>query len=138
MFYNFKHMQVPDFDMREPMKKAVPYSIIPIGDKEALLAWRKDQALLAEARDAYLKPIRQATRDRVVAMVANQNADITPDQVSLAEAKHLQARSKKSLKTDLPPTPEPSPRAFVESRGGVSEVIKGALAALWDATGFYK
>jgi len=67
------NFQVPEYSINQ-QKKALPYSIIPIGGKADLIQWRKDQEIKSLARDAYMKPIREATRARVISMVANQNA----------------------------------------------------------------
>lgn len=128
MYGIYKNWQIPEMAEVQGAKKALPYTIIPIGNKEDLLKWRKDQALMAEARDAYLRPIRQATRDRVVALVANQNAITAPDEVSKAELTHLKARTTKQA---YKPHHE-APRASNEvPRKGLWASAKDLVAGIW-------
>lgn len=132
MFSNNKNFQIPEIAIVRGAKKALPYSILPIGNKEALVQWRKDQALMAEARDLYLKPIRQATRDRVVALVANQSANTSPDALGLAESAHLKVRST--------PTPKSTPKAPYEApeplKLPLGERVKNAVISIFRNAGF--
>lgn len=134
MFNSYKKFIVPDLVLTAPAKKALPYTIIPIGNKEELLAWRKDQALLVEARESYLKPIRAATRARAISMIENQNADVKPDEISLMELEHVKAREGKvSYKASSVPVTElsiPTPKVTLMG------VFKRSIARLWKSAGF--
>lgn len=134
MNFSSKLMLIPDTSLIQPHKKEVPYTIIPIGGPEELKAWRKEQAILAEARETLLKPIREATRARAVSMVANQNADTTPDTVSLAEKEHLQARNAKPAQT----APKFTWVAPEEPKKTLSDKLKDILSGVWKSAGFNK
>lgn len=126
---NSKYFQIPEVDFISPTKKALPYSIIPIGDRQALLAWRKDQKMRAEARDSYLKPIREATRQRAISMVANQNADVSLTALDKAEIAHSKART--TIEAYMP---QPKYLFDLEApRASIGQRIKGALSDLWRA-----
>lgn len=126
---NSKNFQVPDIAIIRPAKKALPYSIIPIGGAKELAQWKKDQVMLAEARDLYLKPIREATRLRAISMVANQNADTTLDAVALAELAHIKARDSKAS-----PVTQTHPKYEVmETSPSLKAKIWTSLSNLWKA-----
>lgn len=126
---NSKYWQIPDVAIVRPAKKALPYTITTIGDAKALAAWKKDQAMLAEARDLYLKPIREATRLRAAAMVANQNADTSLDAVSKAEIEHRQVRKGATLgKVDY--TSAVIPEAL-QKDPNFMEALQSAVKRFW-------
>ena len=86
MFSNIKNFQVPA--LVEPDKKKLPYTIIPIGNHDDLQAWRKNQELLAEARDSYIEAYPGSGPTSWIAGVRNQNLTFSPDKGEQDEIKY--------------------------------------------------
>ena len=84
MYLNLKNFNnIPE--LREPDRKKTPYTITIIGGPADLVAWKANQELLAEARDSYLKPIREASRLRAIAGVESQSLEPEYDKAAKDE-----------------------------------------------------
>lgn len=94
---NSKNFQLPEIEIVRPARKAVPYTIIPIGGKDEVVKWRKEQAILAEASNLKLISLRSATRDKVVGMVERQDGKLELDKTELDYVKSR--RSNKDVVT---------------------------------------
>lgn len=100
---NSKYFQLPEIAIIRPDKKALPYTIIPIGGQEDLKRWKMEQALIAEAREIRLKPVREARRAKAIDMVANQNANTTLSKAELDEVAYKKLRAEGPKISVAPP-----------------------------------
>ena len=110
----------------QPKRKDVPYTISAIGGPEDLKRWRAEQALLKEARDAYMKPIKEALRLKVISMVEAQNHDLTFTKEERAEIAYRTLKdAPQSTNTGSLVSYQPEPRKTV------SEKVAEAFKRLW-------
>lgn len=124
---NSKYFQIPEVEIIRPARKTLPYTVIPIGDKAALLQWRAEQKMLAESRETRLKPIREARRATAIDMIQNQNAPIKLTEQDKAELAHRKAR------TETPKSSPVTTQYVMEEpiKPSIAERLKGAIASLW-------
>jgi hypothetical protein len=76
MYGRYKNWHMMDVAEIQPKRKEVPYTITSIGGPAELKAWKAEQILMREARDAIQKPIQEALRLKVIGMVEAQNHDL--------------------------------------------------------------
>src|ERR1700677_2523044 len=119
----------PEGGFYAPAKKAVPYTITVIGDKEDLVKWKAEQALLAEARAVATAKAYAVRRELAVEMVkAQATTTLNPTSAEKAELKlrpHGEVASAKTSSTEKCST---QPIEFAEEKNSPS--LKDKLLAL--------
>jgi hypothetical protein len=109
-----------------PAKKALPFTITQIGGKSELVAWRKDQALLAEARAVATAKAYAVRREIAVEMVKAQAT--TTLSLTAAERAEMELRPQGQVKTPSPQNTSLQPIETQEEKNTPS--LKDRLLAI--------
>jgi hypothetical protein len=122
----------PEDGFVTPAKKALPYSITPIGGQAELVAWKKEQELLAEARAVATAKAYAVRREVAVKIVEGQ----TTTTLSLTDAEKaemaLRPRGEVAAKAPSSPAIEPEPLPEASTPKTLSERLLGAAKRVWD------
>jgi hypothetical protein len=130
MYGRYKNWHTMDVAEIQPRRKEVPYTITAIGGPEELKKWKAEQILLKEARDAYMKPIREALRLKVIGMVEAQNHDLsfTPEErAEIAYRKSQEAPQTTKRVEVVPYQLEPTENAPKGLLGVLKRIWKNAF-----------
>ena len=137
MSYNkwINGFQIPDAPEHfvAPAKKAVPYTITPIGGPEDLKRWKAEQAVLAEARAVATAKAYAIRRATAIRMVEEQTHDLTFTEAERAEMKLRPSgkvvEDRKPKATVFTPPVHETPKKTMKEKvlGAIGQIFKNAF-----------